>query len=130
MRKLLLLCGVLGVATVASAQVRMGPSARAAAKLKKNPPPTWIQHYLPDDRYKIAGKVWKYVSTENDNSYHLPYSNFMLHQPANRVIGFANAKEAEDAGYKPGPSVGKVTIQTITVRTVVKPVIGQVAIQR
>jgi hypothetical protein len=107
MKKLILLCGVLGFASLASAQTKMGPSARAAAKLKKNPPPTWIQHYLPDDRYKIAGKVWKYVSTEVDRTYHLP----------NRVIGFSSAQEAEEAGYRPGPSVGRVIIRTITVRT-------------
>lgn len=89
----------------AQAQKRMGPSAKAAARLKHTPPPTWIQHYLPDDRYKIAGKVWKYVTVEVDRYYHLPNSAFMLRQSPARVIGFASAQEAQDAGYRPGPSV-------------------------
>lgn len=97
----------------AQAQKRMGPSAKAAARLKYTPPPTWIQHYLPDDRYKIAGKVWKYVTVEVDRYYHLPNSEFMLRQSPARVIGFASAKEAQEAGYRPGPSVA-ASLVTIT----------------
>ena len=51
------------------------PSAKAAAKLAKNPPAGWINHYLPADRYKVAGKVWQVVSTELDTYYHRPDSH-------------------------------------------------------
>lgn len=81
------------------------PSAQAAAKLKHNPPSGWINHYLPDDRYKIKGGTWKFVSTELDTYYHLPSSPLMLRQSPNIVIGFASAADAEEAGYRPGPSV-------------------------
>lgn len=83
----------------------MGPSAKMAARLKKRPTSTWLAHYLPDDRYKIAGGVWKYVSTDLDTFYHRPDSPLMLRQPAGRVIGFSSTQEAEEAGYQPGPSV-------------------------
>ncbi|PQV65083.1 hypothetical protein B1R32_10290 [Abditibacterium utsteinense] len=82
-----------------------GPSARMAARLKKYPTSRWLAHYLPDDRYKIAGGVWKYVSTDLDTYYHRPESALMMNQPAGRVIGFSSAAEAEEAGYRPGPSV-------------------------
>lgn len=85
----------------------MGPSARMAARLKKYPTSSWLAHYLPDDRYKIAGGVWKYVSTDLDTYYHRPDSPLMLRQPAGRVIGFSSTKEAEEAGYVAGPSVQK-----------------------
>lgn len=82
-----------------------GPSARAAARLKKYPTSRWLAHYLPDDRYKIAGGVWKYVSTDLDTYYHRPDSGLMMQQPAGRVIGFSSAAEAEEAGYTPGPGI-------------------------
>ncbi|RYG69106.1 hypothetical protein EON80_10415 [bacterium] len=82
-----------------------GPSAKMAARLKKYPTSQWLAHYLPDDRYKIAGGVWKYVSTDLDTYYHRPNSPLMLRQSAGRVIGFASAAEAEEAGYKPAPGV-------------------------
>lgn len=80
-----------------------GRSAKMAARLKKYPTSNWLAHYLPDDRYKIAGGVWKYVSTDLDTYYHRPDSPLMLRQSAGRVIGFASAAEAEEAGYKPAP---------------------------
>lgn len=83
----------------------MGPSAEMAARLKKYPTSAWLAHYLPDDRYKIAGGVWKYVSTDLDTYYHLPNSSLMISQPAGHVIGFSSVAEAEEAGYRPGPSV-------------------------
>jgi hypothetical protein len=86
-----------------------GPSAVQAARLKKYPPPNYLSHYLPDDRYKIAGNVWKYVSTDLDTYYHVPSSPNMLRQPANRVIGFANARDAEEAGYVADPTDGTAT---------------------
>lgn len=85
----------------------MGPSAQMAARLKKYPTSSWLAHYLPDDRYKIAGGVWKYVSTDLDTYYHRPNSPLMLRQSAGRVIGFSSTKEAEEAGYMPGPGVGQ-----------------------
>lgn len=81
----------------------MGPSALAAAKLKKAPPPGWIRHYLPDDRYKVAGRVWKWVSTENDRYFHKPSCPHILKQPADGVIGFASADDAREAGYQSDP---------------------------
>ncbi len=83
----------------------MGPSARMAARLKKYPTSAWLAHYLPDDRYKIAGGVWKFVSTDLDTYYHRPDSPLMLSQPASRVIGFSSVQEAEEAGYRPDPNL-------------------------
>ncbi|MBW3635513.1 MAG: hypothetical protein KY445_03475, partial [Armatimonadetes bacterium] len=82
-----------------------GPSAKSAARLKKRPTSKWLAHYLPDDRYKIAGGVWKYVSTDLDTYYHRPDSPLMMRQSASRVIGFASAAEALEAGYKPAPGL-------------------------
>ena len=91
------------------------PSARAAARLKHRPPQGWINHYLPDDRYKIKGGVWRFVSTETDDRYYHPDSPYMLSQPPGIVIGFANEAAAQEAGYRPGPGVfsqvGRVPIQ-------------------
>lgn len=103
------LCALLVVIAPLSASAQrkgMGPSAIQAARLKKSPPPNYLSHYLPDDRYKIAGKVWKYVSTDLDTYYHIPSSPNMLRQPASRVIGFANAKDAQEAGYVADPTDG------------------------
>ena len=83
-----------------------GPSAKAAARLKKHPPTAWIAHYLPDDRYKVAGGVWKYVSTNLDTYYHRPDSPNMMRQPNSGVIGFSSARAAEEAGYRPDPTDG------------------------
>ena len=84
----------------------LGPSAIEAARLKARPPANYLQHYLPDDRYKIAGGVWKFVSTDLDTYYHLPSSKNMLRQPATNVIGFSNARDAEEAGYVADPTDG------------------------
>ena len=86
---------------IAKAQGPKGPSAVAAARLKNKPPKNWIRHYLGDDRYKIAGGIWKVVSTETDRYYYPAWAPEMLRQPAGRVIGFPTAQDAEDAGYLP-----------------------------
>ena len=85
-----------------------GPSAVEAARLKNSPPPGYLSHYLPDDRYKIAGGVWKYVTTDLDTYYHIPSSPNMMRQPASAVIGFANSHDAEEAGYVADPTDGTV----------------------
>lgn len=108
-----LLLATFALGAVAAAQAApAGPSARAAAALKKNPRTQWIAHYLPDDRYKVAGGVWKYVSTNLDTYYHTPDSPNMLRQPNTGVIGFASARAAEEAGYKPDPRDG--TLQQVS----------------
>lgn len=84
----------------------LGPSAMEAARLKARPPANYLSHYLPDDRYKIAGGVWKFVSTDLDTYYHVPSSKNMMRQPATNVIGFANARDAEEAGYVADPTDG------------------------
>ena len=107
------IAGLLALTLLASTLAHAGPSgpsAKAAARLKKNPPAAWIAHYLPDDRYKVAGGVWKYVSTNLDTYYHRPDSPNMLRQPANNVIGFPSAQAAEEAGYRPDPSDGTAQI--------------------
>lgn len=84
----------------------LGPSAIEAARLKAYPPGGYLSHYLPDDRYKIAGGVWKYVSTDLDTYFHVPQSANMMSQPADRVIGFNSVREAEEAGYTADSSDG------------------------
>ena len=84
----------------------LGPSAIEAARLKTSPPRNYLSHYLPDDRYKIAGGVWKYVSTDLDTYFHVPTSANMIRQPADRVIGFSSVREAEEAGYVADPTDG------------------------
>ena len=107
-----LLLAALAVGAVSSSHAApAGPSAKAAASLKKNPRTQWLAHYLPDDRYKIAGGVWKYVTTNLDTYYHVPNSANMMRQPNSNVIGFASAKDAADAGYMPDPRDG--TLQQV-----------------
>jgi len=77
------------------------PSAQAAARLKNRPPANWIRHYLPDDRYKIAGRIWKVISTETDELYHRADCVEMLKGDAGTVIGFASSADANEAGYRP-----------------------------
>lgn len=89
--------------TPAVAQRVTSPSVRAAARLKNHPPKNWIRHYLGEDRYKIAGGVWKVVSTETDRYYYPPWAPEMLRQAPGIVIGFASIAEAEEAGYLPSP---------------------------
>ncbi len=101
----LLLLALSGILAVPLQAAPSGPSAKSAARLKKRPTSKWLAHYLPDDRYKIAGGVWKYVSTDLDTYYHRPDSPLMMRQPASRVIGFASAEEALEAGYKPEPGL-------------------------
>ena len=103
---LLLAAIVLAGSSLSAQAAPTGPSAKAAARLKKNPRTQWLAHYLPDDRYKIAGGVWKYVTTNLDTYYHRPDSPQMMAQPNSNVIGFASARAAEEAGYKPDPRDG------------------------
>lgn len=77
-----------------------GRSAKMAARLKYAPPNNYLKHYLGDDRYKIAGGVWKVVSTQLDTYYHRPTCPNMLRQHPDIVLGFANSKDAEEAGYR------------------------------
>ena len=94
------------IAAPAPGRKTPGPSAIETARLKNSPPPGYLSHYLPDDRYKIAGGVWKYVTTDLDTYYHVPSSPNMMRQPASGVIGFANAHDAEEAGYVADPTDG------------------------
>ena len=107
----LLLAALTTGALTSSHAAPVGPSARAAAALKKNPRTQWLAHYLPDDRYKIAGNVWKYVTTNLDTYYHRPDSANMMSQPNSGVIGFPSARAAEEAGYLPDPRDG--TLQQV-----------------
>ena len=110
--KIFALLTVFTVGAVSSSHAApVGPSAKAAAALKKNPRTQWLAHYLPDDRYKIAGGVWKYVTTNLDTYYHKPDSSNMMKQPNGGVIGFPSARAAEEAGYLPDPRDG--TLQQV-----------------
>jgi len=80
------------------------PSAKAAARLKYNPPQNWIRHYLGDDRYKIEGSVWQVVSTHTDTYYHRADCPNMLKQSADIVIGFNKSSEAVVDGYQADPT--------------------------
>lgn len=108
---LLLLTPILALATITAHAAPVGPSAKAAARLKKNPTSAWLAHYLPEDRYKIAGGVWAYVTTNLDTYYHRPDSPNMMRQPNSGVIGFPSAKAAEEAGYRADPRDG--TLQQV-----------------
>ncbi len=81
-----------------------GPSAKMAAQLKYHPPENYLKHYLGDDRYKIAGGVWKVVSTQLDTYYHRATCPNMLKQSADIVIGFAGSADAEEGGYRADPT--------------------------
>lgn len=78
-----------------------GPSAKMAAQLKYYPPNNHLKHYLGEDRYKIAGGVWKYVSTQLDTYYHRASCPNMLKQSPDIVIGIATKADAEESGYRP-----------------------------
>ena len=101
---LLLLFMTLGLLQEYSLAQRTSPSAVAAVRLKYRPPNNWIRHYLGDDRYKIAGNIWKVVSTQTDTYYHRANCPNMLRQPAGTVIGFADSDEADESGYTPDPT--------------------------
>lgn len=81
-----------------------GPSAKMAARLKYHPPENYLKHYLGDDRYKIAGGVWKRVSTQLDTYYHRATCPNMLKQSADIVIGFSGSADAEESGYRADPT--------------------------
>jgi hypothetical protein len=74
---------------------------RSAGRTTKTSKPAWINHYLPEDRGKITGGVWKFVSTEDDQVYHYGRCGQMLSQPRQRAIGFDTADSAYEAGYTP-----------------------------
>ena len=101
----------------------ISPSVKAAARLKYNPPRNWIRHYLGDDRYKIAGGVWKVVTTPNDKCYYPAYAAEMLRRSPNNVIGFSSPDEAIEAGYLASPiyfvqsSSENGSVQTVAVAT-------------
>lgn len=101
------LAGALGASVLfvhyAHAYPTNSPSAIMAARLKYHPPNNWIRHYLGDDRYKVAGGIWKVVSTQLDTYYHRANCPNMLRQEDDIVIGFANWDEAEQGGYVPDP---------------------------
>ena len=80
-----------------------GPSAKRAAQLKYHPPDNYLKHYLGDDRYKIAGGVWKVVSTQLDTYYHRANCPNMLKQSPDIVIGFSGKADAEEGGYRADP---------------------------
>lgn len=82
----------------------ISPSVKAAHRLKYSPPRNWIRHYLGDDRYKIAGGIWKVVTTPNDKFYYPASAREMLTRSPNNVIGFSSADEAIEAGYTAHPS--------------------------
>jgi hypothetical protein len=98
---LLLSCSVVLslLSSPSQAQRVTSPSVKAAARLKNHPPKNWIRHYLGEDRYKIAGGVWKVVSTELDKYYYPAWAPEMLRQKPGIVIGFHSVAEAEEAGY-------------------------------
>lgn len=100
--------------TPAAAQRVTSPSVRAAARLKNHPPKNWIRHYLGEDRYKIAGGIWKVVSTETDRYYYPPWAPEMLRQSPGIVIGFASVEEAEEAGYLPSSYPMNLSLHGLT----------------
>ena len=83
----------------------ISPSIIAAHRLKYYPPRGWIRHYLGDDRYKV-GSVWRVVTTPNDKFYYPPFAREMLMAPPDRIIGFASAQDAQEAGYAPASQYG------------------------
>ena len=97
-----MLAGHWGVVEALAKPVK-SRSVKAAARLKNHPPSGWINHYLGDDRYKIAGHVWKVVSTQTDQYFHRPDCPEMLRQSADIVIGFPSVASAMEAGYAPDP---------------------------
>ena len=102
----LVLAAPLVFGTMVHAYPTYSPSAREAARLKNNPPRGWLGHYLGDDRYKIAGKIWKLVSTPNDTQSYPAWAPEMLSRPASNVIGFSSVEDAVEAGYPPSGRYG------------------------
>lgn len=68
----------------------------------KIPPINWLAAYLPQDRYKF-GKIWRFVSTEDDRFYYAPSAMARKRFNPNRVIGFNSYQDALAAGYRPDP---------------------------
>ncbi|BCM90236.1 hypothetical protein IAD21_02087 [Abditibacteriota bacterium] len=62
----------------------------------------WEAAYLPQDRYKM-GKIWRFVSTEDDRYYYTPSAMARKRFSPNRVIGFNSFQDALAAGYRPDP---------------------------
>ncbi len=63
----------------------------------------WEAAYLPQDRYKF-GKIWRFVSTEDDHFYYTPSAMAGKRFSPNRVIGFYSFQDALAAGYRPDPA--------------------------
>jgi hypothetical protein len=86
--------------------VRHGHRRHVTVRVAKyqGPPPNWIYHYLPEDRYKVTSGIWQYVSTESDRYYYPAWAPGVLRQSAARVIGFTTWQDAMIAGYRPDPS--------------------------
>lgn len=68
----------------------------------KIPAVNWLAAYLPQDRYKF-GKMWRFVSTEDDRVYYTPSAMARKRFNPNRVLGFYSFQEALAAGYRPDP---------------------------
>jgi len=98
--------GATGVAARISRGPVISPSVKRAHRLKYNPPRGWIRHYLGDDRYKI-GATWRVVTTPNDKFYYPPFAREMLLAPADKIIGFSSAQDAQEAGYAPARAYGE-----------------------
>lgn len=106
-RVLPLIAIALGMTLLSQAHVQAWPSSRSAkvaARLAKYRPYNWLGHYLPEDRYLLAGKTWNFVSTQLDPRYHRADCPNMMRQPANIALGFFSIREAREAGYIPCPT--------------------------
>ncbi|RYG60822.1 hypothetical protein EON80_24395 [bacterium] len=93
-----------GQARYASRVARQSKKQRSREVLSKYkvPPVSWRAAYLPQDRYKF-GKIWRFVSTEDDRVYYTPSAMARRRFNPNRVIGFNSFQEALAAGYRPDP---------------------------
>lgn len=93
--------------------------SRVIASRYQKPPVGYLSFYLPQDRYKLTSRLWKFVTIEDDRArypvkyYYQPNSPVFLsilgRQPRNsqprynRVLGFASWQDAMIAGYRPDP---------------------------
>jgi len=77
--------------------------SRAVQAKYKIPGIGWEAAYLPQDRYKF-GKIWRFVSTEDDRFYYTPSGMARKRFNPNRVLGFNSFQDALAAGYRPDPA--------------------------
>lgn len=75
--------------------------AKFATKTQNSSQTNWLSHYLPEDQANITNGAWTVVTAQQDGYYHKPQCPRILTQPANQVLGFASAHDAEFAGYRP-----------------------------